>query len=349
MTDPTIPPPLTSYAQNFEDVLLWRALKEVEAGFYIDIGAQDPVTDSVSRAFYERGWRGLHVEPNSHYAGKLREARPDEEVVQAVISAQSGPADFYEIEGTGLSTADAAIAERHQRDGFPAKKVSVPAMTLAALLDRFQDREIHWLKIDVEGYERQVIESWGDSAVRPWILVVESTRPRTQEASADWEPLLLKRGYKAAYFDGLNRFYVSEAHADLAGRFDAGPNTFDDFVLAESNYFARPLANELRRLRHAFAEKSDYCTALEQGRADDKVYIGHLEVALERTKRDLSEVRQVERLQFEAIDRERAEFDRFRNIHQAMAIRLAAIENSRSWRWTGVFRRLARLLRGRAS
>ena len=50
---------MISYAQNFEDVMLWRALKHVERGFYIDIGAQDPVVDSVSLAFYEQGWRGV--------------------------------------------------------------------------------------------------------------------------------------------------------------------------------------------------------------------------------------------------------------------------------------------------
>ena len=41
-----------SYSQNFEDVMLWRALKYVENGFYIDIGSQDPVIDYVSLAFY---------------------------------------------------------------------------------------------------------------------------------------------------------------------------------------------------------------------------------------------------------------------------------------------------------
>ena len=51
-----------SYAQNFEDVMLWRALKHINNGFYIDIGANDPVVDSVSLAFYENGWRGVHVE-----------------------------------------------------------------------------------------------------------------------------------------------------------------------------------------------------------------------------------------------------------------------------------------------
>lgn len=32
-----------SYAQNQEDVSLHRALQTVEKGFYVDVGAQDPV------------------------------------------------------------------------------------------------------------------------------------------------------------------------------------------------------------------------------------------------------------------------------------------------------------------
>jgi len=68
---------LTSYAQNFEDVILWRALKHVERGCYVDIGAWDPVIDSVSLAFYEQGWRGLHVEPEPSAAARLRQARRD--------------------------------------------------------------------------------------------------------------------------------------------------------------------------------------------------------------------------------------------------------------------------------
>ena len=40
-----------SYAQNFEDVMLARALGDVETGFYIDVGAQDPDEGSVYKAF----------------------------------------------------------------------------------------------------------------------------------------------------------------------------------------------------------------------------------------------------------------------------------------------------------
>ncbi|RAI25815.1 FkbM family methyltransferase, partial [Rhodoplanes serenus] len=77
---------LRSYAQNFEDVILFRALKDVTVGSYIDIGAQDPVFDSVSLAFYERGWRGTHVEPSRNYSELLRRARVDERVIEAAVS-----------------------------------------------------------------------------------------------------------------------------------------------------------------------------------------------------------------------------------------------------------------------
>jgi len=65
-----------SYAQNFEDVMLWRALRQVAHGFYIDVGAGHPDESSVTRAFYDRGWRGLNIEPSEHYFQRLAAARP---------------------------------------------------------------------------------------------------------------------------------------------------------------------------------------------------------------------------------------------------------------------------------
>jgi hypothetical protein len=41
--------------------MLWRALQQVESGFYIDVGANDPVVDSVTQAFYQRGWERIVV------------------------------------------------------------------------------------------------------------------------------------------------------------------------------------------------------------------------------------------------------------------------------------------------
>ena len=90
--------PFISYAQNFEDVILNRALKHVDRGAYIDIGANDPVIHSVSLAFYQRGWRGVHVEPMPSYADALRTARPDETTIQAAVSSSAEPITFFGFE-----------------------------------------------------------------------------------------------------------------------------------------------------------------------------------------------------------------------------------------------------------
>lgn len=243
---------LISHAQNFEDVILWRALKHVENGFYIDVGAQDPEIDSVSLLFHERGWRGVHVEPTAEYSEKLRVARPDEETIQAAISSQAGPIAFFEIKGTGLSTGDPLIAERHRAKGWNEVETKVPTMRLGEVLDRYGDRDIHWLKIDVEGMEQEVIETWSPSLSRPWIVMVESTEPTSDEPThAAWQGHLEGLGYRFVYFDGLNRFYVSEDHLDLAGAFGPGPNIFDDFALSGrgSAPFAEVLKAEIAGAR----------------------------------------------------------------------------------------------------
>jgi len=223
---------ITSYAQNFEDVMLWRALGHIERGVYIDIGAQDPVVDSVSLAFHERGWQGIHVEPTPHYAGLLRQQRPGDTVIQAAVGHGAAVLRLFEIANTGISTADPGIAAQHRERGFDVHEISVPCVPLSAILEACVAPEIHWMKIDVEGFEQQVLSSWGAVAARPWIVVVESTLPLTQiETHESWEPMLVAQGYVPVYFDGLNRYYVSQAHPELKAAFLAPPNVFDGFAL----------------------------------------------------------------------------------------------------------------------
>ena len=222
--------PLNSYAQNFEDVMLWRALKHIESGFYIDLGAQDPVVDSVSQVFHERGWKGIHVEPTPHYAQMLRAQRPGDTVIEAAVGNAQGVITFFEIPSTGISTGDPKIAQDHRERGFQIREITVPCIQLASIFKTCGKRDIHWMKIDVEGFELSALTSWGKSQARPWIVVVESTVPMTQiEAHQTWESLLLRRGYAPVYFDGLNRYYVSKEKAELKESFHAPPNVFDSF------------------------------------------------------------------------------------------------------------------------
>lgn len=224
-----------SYAQNFEDVMLWRALKHVERGFYVDVGAYSPDADSVTRAFYERGWSGINIEPNPARLAELTARRPRDLNLGVAASDSDGTVSLHVIEDTGLTTLEAEIAQEHGSAGWAAQAIDVPALTLSGLFDAHvpQDQPVHFLKIDAEGHETAVVRGLDLSRHRPWIMVVEATYPGTQRpVHEDWEPLILSARYRFAYWDGLNRYYVAEEHADLRPAFNSPPNVFDGFRVA---------------------------------------------------------------------------------------------------------------------
>ena len=220
-----------SYAQNHEDVMLNRALREVKEGFYIDVGAQDPVIDSVTKAFYERGWRGINIEPNEEYFRKLQDDRPHDINLLTAVGREPGDISFYEVVHTGLSTTSAVYARGHAEAGYEVHLRNVPCTTLDKICTDCGVETVHFLKIDVEGSERVVLDGFSFETVRPWIVVVEATEPNSsREVSAEWEHLLVGRRYQFVYFDGLNRFYIAAEHADLARHFSCPPNPFDQYV-----------------------------------------------------------------------------------------------------------------------
>jgi FkbM family methyltransferase len=221
-----------SYAQNYEDVILWRALKHIEKGFYIDVGANDPVLDSVTRAFYDRGWRGINIEPVTAWFQKLQRERPEDINLQVAASNTSGELLFFEVVDTGLSTTNSNFAAQHAKDrGYRLEEYNVPAKTITNICREENFLEIHFLKVDVEGSETVVLEGIDFRIIRPWIVLVEATLPNTQvEDYKSWESLIIDSNYHFVYFDGLNRFYVADEHRELDTAFQRPPNYWDDFI-----------------------------------------------------------------------------------------------------------------------
>ena len=210
---------MVSYAQNGEDVVLWRALGSVSAGRYVEVGANHPRDDSATRAFYDRGWSGITVEPVPYFADLQRAERPRDHLVQAAITdSGTGEITLHVVPGTGLSTIIDAVSDRHADAGIDHVDLVVPTMRLDDVLAEsgWTDEEIHFMLIDVEGAEHEVLKSVDLRRWRPWVLVVESTAPNsTVTTHSNWEPELLACGYEFCLFDGLSRFYVAAEKSDL--------------------------------------------------------------------------------------------------------------------------------------
>jgi FkbM family methyltransferase len=223
---------LVSYAQRFEDLYLMRCLGGRE-GFYLDIGSGHPVHDNVSFAFYLKGWSGLTVEPNPRLARLTRAVRRRDRHVEALVGAAAGEATFYLVNDFhGLSTMIAGHARAAQtRFGKSSEPLTVPVTTLKDLCAQHVPPRFDFLKVDVEGAERDVLLNGDWQNYRPSIVVVEALAPYTLAPAWEaWEPFLAGHGYRQVWFDGLNRYYLAEEADELRSCFEAAPASFDDVI-----------------------------------------------------------------------------------------------------------------------
>ncbi len=221
-----------TYAQNFEDVILWRALGHLGQGFYIDVGANDPVEHSVTKAFYDAGWQGINVEPLPSYRDAFAKQRPRDINLAVAAGPENGELVLFDVPDIhGWASPDAAVAAAHQASGHTVAELRVPQRTLDTICSEYVHGDIHFLKIDVEGFEESVLRGIDLERWRPWILVIEATVPNSRVTNHQtWEHLVIGHRYRFAYFDGLNRYYVAEEHTELAETIAIQPNVFDAFV-----------------------------------------------------------------------------------------------------------------------
>jgi FkbM family methyltransferase len=223
---------MISYAQNFEDVMLNRVFGDRTDGFYVDVGAADPVNLSVTKWFYDLGWTGVNIEPHPEFFEKLQAERPRDINLNCGAGAFDGEAVLHEFSTKEWSTF--ATSRTTDPGGpIPLASRTVQICTLDSVLNEHaRGRRVDFLKVDVEGWEKEVLSGIDLRRHRPKVILVEAVDRDTHAINSDWEGILLGSGYKLAYFDGLNKFYLNaDESADFEKYFAAPPNVFDDFRL----------------------------------------------------------------------------------------------------------------------
>lgn len=326
-----------SHAQNREDFLIAAFFPDVSEGHYVDVGAADPEQYSVTKLFYDRGWNGINVEPIPELAERLRAARARDITVQAALGASDGTAILRQYSGSGLSTIKPELMDTHAAQGTPETddfhEYPIPVTTLDALLRAHPLPHVHFLKIDVEGSEYDVLSGSDWDEFRPELICIE-----TDHMMRDWMPLMAAAGYEQVFHDGLNAYLLA---AEARARFEhfrypqavlSAPVLVTPEVGVQLSH-VDDLWDRTQRLTEQTEQLTEQALQLtEQVRAlTDDVEIRDAALAAERSVSALYATREAETAA---------------KLHATEGL-LAEILNSQSWRYTYPIRRLVEILKAR--
>lgn len=202
MIDPSA---FISYAQYNEDVILSALFYDVKKGFYVDVGANHPLIDSVTKAFYKQGWHGINIEPIERLYKLIAKDRPQDINLQIGVGAEEGLQNFREYTDLpGHSTFDTKQKNAESQD-LVHQDYKVKLQSLAQIFGEHEVGHIHFLKIDVEGFEHEVIKGNNWQKYRPEVICIEANH-----VSENWKQELKKNDYDLFLFDGLNEYYVEK-------------------------------------------------------------------------------------------------------------------------------------------
>jgi FkbM family methyltransferase len=309
--------PLVSYAQHGEDVVLQRAFAGQAHGRYVDVGSFDPTTDSVTRMFYDRGWRGVNIEPDPSAAAAFERDRPDDVNMTVAAGDTDGSATLFVSDVPGWSTTDPTAGAALRAGGHVTAEHPVAVRRLSSILDELPDAPVDFLKIDAEGAEPAVVAGLDLSRHRPRVVVLESVAPGMAAGySAEALDRLQQAGYTLAGFDGLNHYLTCEP--DLVEALARPANPTDRYV----KHTVRELELRVDRL----VGEAEQASWLRTQYAELSTLLSEREATVQRLEAEL--------------DAALKDRDAVHDRHVSSQAELAAMRGSSSWRLTAPLRLL---------
>jgi len=200
-----------SYSQFGEDILIDKYVGK-KKGFYVDVGANDPSFMNNTKRFYDKGWRGITIDPNLSKWKKLEAERPEDINLNICLGNKIGEKTLYIFGSDTVNTLSKEEKEFNIREGFEflgEKKVKVE--TLESVLDKYlQGRNFDLLSIDTEGNDLEVLQGNNWKKYRPKVICIEIyTAGNTTNKKRDSETkYLVKLGYKKVAETEVNAIWL---------------------------------------------------------------------------------------------------------------------------------------------
>ena len=196
-----------SYSQGGEDLILAKLLKFKSKGFFIDVGANDPISLNNTYLFYKMGWRGINFEPIPELAVNFKNKRNEDTVINKAMSNFVGETDF--CVGIDEYNVNSSLLNME----LPKQQmIKVTVDKLENVLDKLNISKIDFISIDTEGTELDVLEGLNLDKYRPKFILAEYN---TASIGNDkLQPYLITKGYQPVYINTWNIIFSNNFSDD---------------------------------------------------------------------------------------------------------------------------------------
>ena len=205
-----------SYSFNAVDLIVDYIFKNNNKGFYIDVGAQHPISNNNTYLLYKKGWKGINIDLDKKNIDLFNIARPNEINLNYAISNKVSEASLYFYhDASPINTLNKEVSDYQKASIKEIKKIKTK--TLNNILQGINfNTQIDYMNIDVEGHEEMVLEGFDIKKYKPSVISIEYLDLKMKKLNFKYnsiENLLNSKIYN--YLTKNDYFFVNWLHGDL--------------------------------------------------------------------------------------------------------------------------------------
>ena len=205
-----------SYSLNGVDLIIDYIFKNKKDGFYLDIGAQHPVSNNNTYLLFKKGWSGINIDLDKKNIDLFKLARPKDLNLNYAISDSEKEVDlFFYHESSPINTLSENVSNFQKAEVKKIKKIQTKI--LDNILDELNlKHHIDYMNIDVEGHEDKVLKGFNIKKYKPSVISVEYldlNMKKLEFKNNDINNLLNSNLYK--YLTQNDYYFVNWLHGDL--------------------------------------------------------------------------------------------------------------------------------------
>jgi len=159
--------PSVHYGEFAEDVFINRLFKNVDKGFYVDVGCYHPFKGSLTAKLYEKNWHGINIDISKTSIDLFKIVRKKDINLNLAISNFDGETYYYENSPINQQNS---LIQKHDNK----KKKKIECLKLNSVLIKYNISSFEYLNIDVEGSELDVIKGIDLKKFTPILVTIEN-------------------------------------------------------------------------------------------------------------------------------------------------------------------------------